>query len=142
MQEYAYLRATLGAIDNKSYRCHECVNQFRGRTDSATMLERAKKTKGCTKEYAAPVHRIDDIGFTLCPGNFYSKSAEGLIEAYYFFERGILPYPGSLMDQPNKIIEIFRVIEAYKNDKILKETKKQGSSNKWPTTKSRSSRKL
>ena len=45
----------------------------------------------------------------------------GLITMHNQFEKGIMPYPGGLMDQPNKIIEAFDVINSYKQAKLVKE---------------------
>ena len=49
------------------------------------------------------------------------------------YKRGILPFPGSMSDQPNKIIEIFLVLDQLQQEaeekmrkKIQKENKKNG----------------
>lgn len=53
--------------------------------------------------------------------------------AYLNYERGILPYPGSLSEQPAKIMDIFSVLGALKFEseekmrkKVEKENRKRG----------------
>lgn len=33
------------------------------------------------------------------------------IDLYYNYQRGVMPYDGSLMDQPSKVIEVFNIID-------------------------------
>lgn len=79
------------------------------------MQESLRAAKACRTIMAADVHRIgSELSFRTCIGNFVSNTAVSWIELYAHFERGVMPYPGGLMDQPAKAIEIFRVIEAWK----------------------------
>lgn len=55
--------------------------------------------------------------------------------AFLNYQRGVLPYPGSLSEQPGKIMDIFNVFQALKYEaddkmrkKVEKESKKRGKS--------------
>lgn len=103
VMESALLRATLHAVDDARFRCDQCRVETR-------------KAKMCT-EVSPNVHfkLEEDLWFKTCPGNFFSYQALNYLEMQQAFEIGALPYPGSLSDQPNKIIEIFRIIMHHKS---------------------------
>ena len=56
-----------------------------------------------------------------------------VIVAFDIYDRhGVLPYPGSLSEQPNKIIEIFNVLSSLKQErdqKLLQEQQKEQKRN-------------
>lgn len=71
-------------------------------------LKRIKK--GC--QIGSEVrYQVEDIKFYGCIGNFYSESAVQLIELYYNYQRGVLPYPGTFLQQPSKVIDILQLID-------------------------------
>lgn len=75
-------------------------------------------------------YQLEDIRYYKCIGNFYSDSAVYLMELFYNYERGVLPFHGSLMDQPAKIIDIFQLIDAMiksKKAEIQKDMEKEAS---------------
>jgi len=89
------------------------------------MLEKERRLKGCETILDAAVHRIGkDLSFRTCIGNFVDKSVYSYLDAHRKYEAGILPYPGALMDQPAKILEVFQVIDAHKQDKMRAEAEK------------------
>jgi hypothetical protein len=113
--EWVELRATLHAVDNRKYQCTECLGQYSGRSDAAIMTEKVRKLNGCSEIKNETIHHINrEILFSTCIGNFFSTSAVQWLSTHAHFERGTMPYPGALMDQPNKALEIFRVIERHK----------------------------
>jgi hypothetical protein len=66
-----------------------------------------------------------DLRFSTCPGNFYSNDIAHLLEMERMFSLGSMPFPGGVADQPNKLVEAFRVIQAHKADKLKAEQSKQ-----------------
>jgi hypothetical protein len=121
-REWIELKATLHAIDNREFICGECKSRYRGRQDEAEMTEKSRQIKGCYGIAERVLHHINrEIFFSQCVGNFFNFAAIGFLEMHHQYERGIMPYPGSLSDQPSKIIEIFRIIDAHKRDKIKQE---------------------
>ncbi len=70
---------------------------------------RNRKSKGCfdthTKQYL-----IQNIRYNKCIGNFVVP-IDYLVEAFSLYEKGVLPFEGNIGDQPNKIMEVFQLIE-------------------------------
>lgn len=113
--EYVELKATLHSLDDKRYDCGACLSTYKGRTDEEQMTGILKKQKGCSEAYNEPIHAIEEvIKFKNCIGNYVSSSSFHWIEMHSHFSRGILPFPGSLSDQPSKAIEVFNVIDSHK----------------------------
>lgn len=115
MREWVELRSTMLVMDNRRFQCDFCL-------DKASDSER--KLKGCEELSIAQVVRIKKIGLTRCPANFASQGMINWVEAHALFRQGVLPFPGSLMEQPNKVIEVFRVIDDYKADKAAAEAQR------------------
>lgn len=70
-------------------------------------------------------HRFDGMAFSTCPGNFFSFAAIHFVELYSRFKDGLLPYGGTLAEQPSKLIEIFRTIEGHKAEREIEAREKQ-----------------
>jgi len=62
--------------------------------------------------------------FRRCPSNYYSGVAAGLISSASHFDKGILPFSGGLMDQPNKLIAAYSLINSLKKQDELAFQKK------------------
>lgn len=119
----------LGASVNEEYRCSKCIRRFDGRKDKEEMLKKAKEAKGCETEKTIYVHRIDEVNFRKCPGNFINGSSFYFYELFVRFKEGILPFQGSYEEQPNKIIECFNIIEEWNNKRIEDQEKKRNIKN-------------
>lgn len=74
--------------------------------------------KGCFEVSGNTLHKFDDLEYSTCVGNFVSESALFWIEAEGRFTQGILPFPGSLTEQPAKVMEVFNCIAAHKQVKL------------------------
>jgi hypothetical protein len=89
------------------------------------MTELARVNKGCFSVGERVLHSISrEINFKTCIGNFFEQDVLGWLEMHSKYESGMLPFSGSLMDQPNKAIEIFRIIGKYKQDRMIEENEK------------------
>lgn len=74
-----------------------------------------------------------ELGFRRCIGAYFSMEAMQWVKLHAQFEKGILPYPGSLMDQPAKAIEAFNLISTMKierDEKIQRQQANQSPSGK------------
>lgn len=121
MDEIVLMKATFLALDNKEFQCAECLSKYKGREDFKVMTERSRTAKACTKMSDTAIHNIDrEIFFKKCVGNYFTFPVLHWIRAHNHFEKGILPFPGSLMDQPNKAMEVFEVVAAWKQSKLEK----------------------
>lgn len=68
-----------------------------------------------------------DLGFKTCVGNYFSPWLPQWIEAYQMYQKGVLPFPGALTEQPNKVVELFRVIDSHVSEKTEKQIKAMNS---------------
>lgn len=123
MHEYITLLATLEArIHPKKFDCFKCINKYGTRNPEKS--ERARQLKGCF-DFNTRNYRIENIRYNSCVGNYTAK-LDFYIDLFSNFEKGIMPFTGTLGDQPNKIIEVFQIIEVKRNehlDQLAKEEK-------------------
>jgi len=128
--DYIDIKSTLYAIDNRDFICGECQGKYIGRSDGDAMLEKLKAAKGCETLRPIPVHSIDTIDgkeslkFRKCIGNFFNYEVVSLLEMQRQYDKGALPFPGALSQQPNKIIEAFNIIASYRFDRAERERKR------------------
>jgi hypothetical protein len=131
--EYVRIKATLYAIDHEEFKCGDCLSKYADRSDHESQTERMRKLKGCQEFKPTPIHSIstldmrERIHFRKCIGNYFDFEVLTLIEMQRQYEKGVLPYSGGMADQPNKIIEAFIAIEAYRFDKAERDRKKRES---------------
>lgn len=112
MREKLELKTTLDVIDNKKFQCELCLSR------KSELVAKTRTLYGCERVTAHRVFKNNDFIYTKCPGNFYSYRAAHFLEVFVHFDKGVLPYPGGLMDQPAKIMDIFSVISAHRQDKL------------------------
>jgi hypothetical protein len=62
------------------------------------------------------MYKIENVIYKSCVGN-YNSNIGFLTEAFSKYEKGMLPFKGTLSDQPAKLIEIFNIIEQRRMDK-------------------------
>jgi hypothetical protein len=95
------------------------------------MTQKSRDVKGCFEVKKKPMHTImisegkESIKFSKCIGNFFDLSVLSLMEMQRQYDKGVLPFPGSLSQQPNKVIEAFAVIERYKFEKLERDRKQK-----------------
>ena len=74
-----------------------------------------RRGKGCF-DAATKKYRIDNLIFEGCVGSF-AVPIDFLVEAFSLYEKGMLPFKGGIGEQPNKIMEVFQLIEARRAEK-------------------------
>ena len=113
------IKATLSAMDDHRFQCDPCL------ATREPMLTKNRQIKGCWEPVRHTVHKIDSIEFKICPGNFYSYQVIQLFSAYKAFDKGTMPYAGNYMEQPVKVLDIFSMIESYRQSKLDKDIQKR-----------------
>lgn len=91
------------------------------------MLAKVRENQACFGAKPEPVHTIGDgaMRFARCIGNYTSQSIYGVLAAYERYRStGVLPYPGGLLDQPNKVLEAFDEIGAHDAEQAEAQQKK------------------
>lgn len=115
-------------MKERQFDCGTCLNKWAGRTDSAEMTEANRKVKGCwgstefLHEIVVPGGRIS---FKTCVGNLVQDGMFHWIVLHRQFQKGVLPYPGSLSEQPAKVLELFELIDSFKIQQAEEEEKRK-----------------
>lgn len=78
--------------------------------------EKKRMSKGCF-DLTSKSYRIDNIRYNTCIGSF-AVPIDFFIEAFSLYEKGVLPFKGSIGEQPSKIMEVFQLIEVRRSEKI------------------------
>ena len=110
MGEYVLILASIEAVlEPKKFHCATCLTQYGTSEKLQAKTHLKRKAKGCF-DFKTKSFRIDNIRYNSCVGN-YALPIEYFVESFRLYEKGIMPFEGSLGDQPNKIISIFNLIE-------------------------------
>ena len=109
------LIATLRVAERPAWQCDKCLKTHEKYPERRNAL-------GCHGG-TSPVAQLKEYRLYRCPGNFTHPTAAWVWELYNHFEKGILPFPGSLMEQPAQLIEAFGVIENLKIERQKQEAK-------------------
>ncbi len=112
-------------MDNREYQCTFCLKKYRGREDYEKITQANRTRKGCFGIIPNTLHKFEDLEYSTCVGNFVSESALFWVEAEARYNQGVMPYPGSLVEQPAKVLDIFSCIAAHKQDKLEKQQQAQ-----------------
>lgn len=118
--EYISIIIAMEIMRNEVFRCDIC---------STRAPEARRISFGCKKPSKDPkpiIHYNHRIDCYTCPGNLYEHSVENLLYIHSKFEQGIMPYGGTLMDQPAKFIQSMQLIDAV-NSRIKEELKKKNT---------------
>jgi len=130
-EEWVRLKATLKAVEDDRFVCSQCQLKDKHLPDYKERNHRLRESKACFSVSKVQYHHIDnEIGFHTCIGNFYSETCHQWISIYDNYARGVLPFPGSLMEQPTKAMEIFRIVDDYKVRKEIRQLESQRSRDK------------
>lgn len=86
--------------------------------------ERNRRSKGCF-DYTTKTFLVENAKYYSCIGNFV-KPIDYLVESFVQYEKGIMPFEGGILEQPNKIIEVFNIISQLRKEHLkLEESKKK-----------------
>ena len=104
----------------QTFNCDICINQFTGRPDEMKRLKNIKDLKGCTSLKNEPLINLKHgksttIQYYKCAGNFYDRSINYLTTIHEQFQRGFMPFGGSLMDTPARLIEVINLFDSVKH---------------------------
>lgn len=81
---------------------------------------------GCDVPLPTPRLEFEGIGLDRCPG-YYSRESLFLNDAFNVYawrDKGFLPYSGTWMEQPNRIVETVELIDRLVSWNIAREAKR------------------
>ena len=107
--------STLAALTNKEFSCSHCLNKYAKRSNAKEIETQYRDNKGCYGVKHYPIISFDTQKTKLftCPGNFFSRAVVGWYEMHRHIEKGIQTFDGGIGDQPNKLIELYRIFETH-----------------------------
>jgi len=79
-----------------------------------TLLDRGYSPEQIAALSSSNSKTLKSLNLILKPGfeNLEFRNFNFYYNLFSQYEKGVLPYPGSLTDQPNKIIEVFNVFQS------------------------------
>jgi hypothetical protein len=112
--------ASMEAIYNDRVNCYKCLQ--RNGADPAKDRGRGfkkRKSLGCF-DFTTRTYLLDNIKYKSCIGNYTLQGLGYYYELFINYEKGILPFEGSLGKQPNKIMEVIQIIDNTKKEQQKK----------------------
>jgi len=100
--------------EKKKYHCYTCKNKHKEADDWEKTNRLLRERKGCFDEIME--YKVDNVIFRKCVGNFILPNTEVYLSMWILYQKGVMPYPGSYTEQPAKIIQIFNIINARKQE--------------------------
>lgn len=115
--EHFQLLANYEILSDKKWQCSSCMKKC---------LPDFRKVKGCHggRRYTLKDGEREAFVVDKCVGNFWSAGASFWFDQYRHFKAGMLPFPGTVLQQPAKVMEIFAVIEGLEARRMAKEAEK------------------
>ena len=111
--------ATFKIIHEERFQCSACLAQ---KTTEAG-LAKIREAKGCF-DTNKKRYQLEEYKISTCIGNLFSSSAFFWFRNFKTFQQnGALPFPGPLMDQPAKVIEIFQLFESMEAERHREDQK-------------------
>jgi hypothetical protein len=98
----------------KIFGCNETKAELSKRSDGAKQIELYESKKNCKIASPSVLYEIDGLGYNKCLCAYRHPQMNTFLLLHQKYEQGILPFQGSLLDQPAQIIEIFSVIDRLK----------------------------
>lgn len=77
--------------------------------------------RGCYEEVEASEFEFEGEILKRCPLKLVTHISKRFLRFYRFMEKGFLPNPGGILDQPNRFIEAISVID----DAIIRATEEE-----------------
>lgn len=78
--------------------------------------EAFKRVKGCVSTPKTN-YKVEGFELNTCLGNFARNEFYSYMEMLRQYEKGIMPFPGAMAEQPAKVIDIFNMISQLRNEK-------------------------
>ena len=92
----------------QKFNCYTCITQYGTSERLTEKTNRKRQTKGCF-DYKSRTYRLENFKYNNCIGN-HAIPIDFYIDAFLMYEKGVLPFEGTLGDQPNKMIQIFGIL--------------------------------
>ena len=79
--------------------------------DCPNCPDKLQEMRGCHEEVQGSEFEFEGEVLKRCPLKLVTSLSRRLLRFYRFMEKGFLPNPGGILDQPNRFIEAVAVID-------------------------------
>lgn len=98
-------------------RCDSLIGEHIAKGYTKEVAEKTVRGEnGCNHLSEKPIYMIDNLEFRTCPCNFRNRKYSFFSTALSGFDKGVLPYPGSLSEQPAKAMEAIILLSNLKEE--------------------------
>jgi len=115
-KDYAEICSAFITLTEPKYRCADCKKKY---SCDAAKWSKHREHMACnyyaskSRHFYMPSFNNDGnprVNFTKCIGNYYNAFWANLINYHPKYEKGLLPFDGSLMNQPAKFVEVMALV--------------------------------
>ena len=89
------------AVSSLGLNCRECSKN-----------KDLQKHRGCLKPTERVQYIFEGKEMYRCPAKFIMPEVKTYIEMYSQYKKGLLPFRGTITEQPTKLIDIFNILES------------------------------
>jgi hypothetical protein len=118
------IQANFYYIVEDRFNCEEKLKELAARSSYEKARRLVSVSNGCDTIDEKPKYRIDNINYHTCFCNFKHPSIYLFLNLHRQYEKGMLPFEGSLVDQPNYIMEVFSVLSKLRTEKEIEDQKR------------------
>ncbi len=126
-------RLSFSSSNSQFPSCKDCIEKklYKERNCSGNLFDLKPVIRD--KDYYIIIDNKFKINY--CPNILFAKEdIQFLLSIYAFFERGFLPFEGSILDQPYWVIELFQMLNIIKAELEEKELNSGALQNSIATT--------
>ena len=115
-KDYAEICSAFVTLTEPKYRCNDCKRKY---SSDPIKWKKHREHMACNYNAEKPRHfyRPDynnkgnpKVNYTKCIGNYYGSFWANLINYHPSYDKGLLPFEGSLMNQPAKFVEVMDLV--------------------------------
>jgi len=113
--DYFSLSTSFWTATTERIDCNKCK--------SKRLHEKIKRIQNCNEAGENPVFQTDEFKYYRCAGAFKDARFSVIMNLKQSYDKGINPFGGAISDAPNKVIEMFNLIDSLVAEKQEKDAK-------------------
>ena len=119
------INASFVYMTEDKFDCDNKLEKFAKREGHEKAKQRMEQTNGCGVHRDRHRYEIDGVRYHECLCGYRNPNIGFYLDLEDKFNKGILPFPGSYLEQPAKVIEIISRINSLRLDKQERDYKEQ-----------------
>ena len=126
-KDQVLISAHIRSIYRPKYQCEKQLNELRLKNKKAddNYIENIKKARGCGYVTKHLVERIGNIEYYTCLCQFKHPLTGALLSLSKHYDNGVMPFKGSLLEQPAQIVELLELVNSAKIEEEIELQKQQ-----------------